>query len=233
MLISNMSVSHANEPIEVISMTTKEWPPYQMQIGKAQSGIAIDALRCVMQNLEQKYEVIFLPWGRAQKGVELGDYDAFFSASHNLKRDNYAVQSNTFIEQEWNFYLRKNSHIKPNIIDIKSTAKFASRQHSNTTHWLHQNQFMLAHQVESVDKLVELLYHNRIDAVMENSLLFESAVTRAGLTKDQFITVHNKSKPLGVYFGKLFLAKHPDFLDKFNQHTAKCAFPRNKKTTNK
>ncbi len=221
------SISQAGEPIPKLLISTKEWPPYQMQADQNQSGLAIDALSCVMNKLGQAYEVIFLPWGRAQKGVELGVYDAFFSASHNRMRDKYAIQSNTFIEQKWNFYLHINSYIKPNITDIKSTAIFGSRQHSNTTQWLSKNEFMIAHQTDSIDKLVSLLYHRRVDAIMENSLLFESAVARAGLDMSQFQIIQNKSKPLGVYFGKIFLAKYPDFLTKFNQHTEQCAFSRN------
>lgn len=224
LLLGSLIAAQANEQVPKLSISTKEWPPYQMESNDKQTGYAIDALNCVMTRLKQDYRVIFLPWGRAQKGVELGMYDAFFAASHNDKRDIYAVQSNTFIEQDWNFYLLKDSKIPSSPTEIKSTAVFASRQHSNTTHWLVENNFMIAHQTNSIDQLIKLLIHKRVDAIMENSLLFQSAVERAELDMDQFKRVHNKSKPLGVYFGKIFLAKYPEFITDFNEHTSACSF---------
>ena len=210
-----------------VVISTQEWPPYQFESTHSQSGFAIDALHCVMNHLNQKYRVIFLPWGRAQNGVAQGKYDGFFSASHNDIRDTYAVHSNTFIEQEWNFYLLKDTSISLTKKAILQQARFGSRKYANTTHWLHQNKYHVEHETTRVDELIKLLLSHKIDAIMENRLLFQDAIKRAHIPFSSFEVVKNIDKPLGVYFGRIFLQNHPQFLQQFNLHTEACRFKAN------
>ncbi|WP_179079035.1 ABC transporter substrate-binding protein [Shewanella sp. UCD-KL12] len=216
--------AQAREVHKEITITTQQWPPYQFESNRIQSGFAINALSCVMKRLNQDYRVIFLPWGRAQNGVAQGKYDGFFSASQNSTRDSYAVHSNTFIEQQWNFYLLKDTTISLDKQAIKQDAKFGSRKHANTTFWLKRNDFKVIYETTRVEELIKLLQAGKIDGIMENKLLFSDAVNRAHLSMSQFKVVPNISKPLGVYFGKIFLQSYPDFLNQFNAHTEACRF---------
>ncbi|QFU22906.1 transporter substrate-binding domain-containing protein [Shewanella sp. YLB-09] len=216
--------SLASEIDKVITISTQEWPPYQNESSFAQTGFAITALKCVMKRMKQKYRVIFIPWGRAQNGVAQGKYDGFFSASQNNIRDSYAVHSKTFIEQEWNFYLLKESSIPHTKQAIKQQAQFGSRKYANTTHWLLQHDYNVIHETTRVDELIKLLLAGKIDGIMENKLLFRDAINRAHMPISDFVVVPNIDKPLGVYFGKIFLKAYPDFLTQFNQHTDVCRF---------
>lgn len=207
-----------------ILISTQAWPPYQIESSYAQTGFAINALKCVMEKMGQKYRVIFLPWGRAQNGVAQGKYDGFFSASQNDKRDSYAVHSNTFIEQKWNFYLLKETSIALNKAAIKRNAQFGSRKHANTTYWLHKENYQVIHETTRIDELLKLLITGEIDAIMENKLLFKDAINRAHIPLSALKVVPNINKPLGVYFGKIFIAKYPDFIESFNLYTEACRF---------
>ncbi|WP_434939598.1 substrate-binding periplasmic protein [Shewanella sp. HL-SH8] len=209
---------------KVITITTQEWAPYQIEVGQKNDGYAIKALDCVMDKLQQPYKVIFLPWGRAQLEVKQGKYDGFFSASHNNERDGFAVLSNTFIAQQWNFYLLKNTAIPLNQDAIKSNAQFGARRHSNATFWLKEHNYNVIHQASTLDELIYLLEKNRIGAILENNLFFEAAAKRVNIPVSNFAVVPNLDRSLGVYFGKTFLKQYPDFLDKFNQHTESCRF---------
>lgn len=207
-----------------ITINTQEWPPYQISKDTSHRGHAIEALDCVMQKLNQPYKVIFLPWGRAQLEVKQGKKDAFFSASQNSTRDEYAVLSNTFIEQVWNFYLPSDTPIKLNNTDIKENALFGSRRHSNTSYWLKKNGYNIIYQTTTLEEMLPKLMKGRVGAMMENKLLFNDALRRADISIDEFQVVPNMSMPLGVYFGKHFIKEHPEFLYEFNQHTEECRF---------
>ncbi|UJF22301.1 substrate-binding periplasmic protein [Shewanella sp. OMA3-2] len=217
-------VAIAAEVDRVITIATQEWAPYQMEVGLQNDGYAIEALACVMDKLQQPYKVVFLPWGRAQLEVKQGKYDGFFSASQNSARDRYAVLSNTFIAQQWNFYLLKHTSIPLNKDAIKSNAQFGGRKHSNTTFWLQKNNYNVIHQASSLDELIHLLEKNRIGAILESDLFFEAAAKRVNIPLSDFSVVPNLDRSLGVYFGKIFLKQYPAFLDKFNQHTESCRF---------
>ncbi|QLE85517.1 transporter substrate-binding domain-containing protein [Shewanella sp. Scap07] len=208
----------------VITIATQAWPPYQIENGDKQYGYAIEALECVMTSIKQDYRVEFVPWGRAQSGTALGTYDGFFSASKHTGRDEYAILSDTFIEQKWSFYLHKDSTLATDLNTLQTKAVFGSRKHSNTLFWLQDNGFKNIHKFNHVDDLVKLLVNRRIDAIMENEILFNNALYHADVKSDTFIKVDNIEKPLGVYFGKRFLNQYPSFLGKFNQATQQCRF---------
>ncbi|MGZ9899926.1 hypothetical protein [Shewanella gaetbuli] len=214
----------AAAPIDkTITIATQEWAPYQSQ-DASQPNYALNALACVMNHLNQPYEVVFLPWGRAQLSVMNGLNDGFFSAAQNEQRDDYSEMSQPFIEQKWNFYLPKDTNIGLSKSAIKAKAIFGGRNHSNTTYWLKKHNYKVVYQANHLDELLPLLKLGRIDALMENELLFNTALETLGISKNKFHVVPHMDIPLGVYFGKSFLAQYPDFLPQFNQYTAKCAF---------
>ncbi len=214
---------------KLVTIATQEWAPYHSQERDAQGvahqgGFGLTALDCVMTKIDQAYRVIFLPWGRAQNSVKQGKYDGFFSASRNEWRDQFAVQSNTFIQQEWNFYYHNEYRIPTSVNGLKSDTLFGARIHSNSAHWLAKNKFKKVKIFPTINELVKLLDARRIDGVMENALLFEEQVRQSHLSMDAFVKRPNMRIDLGVYFGKTFLAKHPGFLARFNRHTEECRF---------
>lgn len=222
--VSGFATATDSEFPNHITIATQHWPPYQQEVNGIQTGFSIHALRCVMAKMKQRYKVVFVPWGRAQNGVKTGQYDAFFAASQNEWRDEFAVLSNTFIEQKWKFYLHKDSTLSTDIDSLKASAVFGTRIHSNTDHWLHKNEFQKIRQFGSIEQLVKLLSNKRIDAIMENALLFEEEVLKAGYTMSDFKVIENMDYNLGVYFSKRLLKKHPQFLSTFNKNTNACIY---------
>ncbi|BAJ03969.1 substrate-binding periplasmic protein [Shewanella violacea] len=215
----------ANDTIEgPLLIATQEWPPYQLQTNEGGKGHAINALKCVLDRLNQEYRLIFLPWGRAQKGVKTGRYHAFFSAAKNTTRDGYATFSTPFIQQDWDFYQLASSPLLRTEKNQFNHATFGSRPYSNTTHWLLENHYNVIHQSAEIEKLILLLQKGKIEAMMDNRLLFSQALDKLGIPAEVFSAIPNKSLPLGIYFGNKFVEKHPEFLPKFNQHTQGCQF---------
>ncbi len=57
---------------------------------------------------------------------------------------------------------------------------------------------------------------NRIDVVFGSNFAVEEDLKKMNALDEVKIT-KGLHKPMGVYFSKSYLAKHPDFLEKFNE----------------
>lgn len=220
-LLIALPVWSAKAP-EVVTLGTQHWPPYQVEQQNQLSGIAVDAVACVLKRMRQRYRFVVKPWQRVQNEVASGTLDGFFSASQNHKRDQFAIQSTPFIQQRWVFYLLKDSPILADVDSIKTQAKLAARQSSNAHNWLVSNGYQVGASPYDVEALIGMLYRKRVDAVMENSTVFEYHLNKSEFDFNDFNRVLNLEHNLGVYFGKLFIKKHPEFVERFNQQVAYC-----------
>lgn len=69
---------------------------------------------------------------------------------------------------------------------------------------------------------LKILSLGRIDVNLENDSNLKTAFKDTGLSPADFKTFVAKSKPVGVYFGKAFLQREPEFLDIFNISIKAC-----------
>ncbi|OUR95458.1 hypothetical protein A9Q84_16630 [Halobacteriovorax marinus] len=211
----------------VIRLGTQNWAPYHYFEDDKLVGVGVDALTCVLDKMGQKYEIKIQPWMRAQVNTEMGELDAFFSASHSKKRDKFAIHSKVFINQDWYFFYLKQRFSKITKKEIKNLHVVSARMNSNVLNWLDVNGFKSKGHNATADKLLLLLAKSRIKFYMENEEVFKHALKNTNLSMSSYGKVFNKSHHLGVYFGRKFLKKYPKFLDVFNSHTDGCSRIRN------
>lgn len=199
---------------ETIKLTTQEWKPYQTVVGGQVEGTAVKAVKCVLEKMGHKAEITVLPWVRAQKDVADGAANGFFAASKSADRDAYADMSAAFIPQVWKWYTANDK------VDVTAkTAKVGVLAGSSMEKWLDENAYAGTQKIQSADALVKMLQSGRIEAVLSNEIVFKEA---AGPAEASFKTVPHSDRPLGVYFGKTFLASHAGFLDAFNAQVKAC-----------
>lgn len=207
---------------EKIVLTTQVWAPYQTYENKLLGGFAVHVVQCVLEKMNQPYEIKVYPWKRAQKMVENGEAQGFFSASQNHVRDEYATISETIAAQKWNWYLLKESSFTPSDISFKKEAKVSAMLGSNMLTWLTKNEYRVMCKPVDTEKLLETLLMKRHDAVLANELVAEKTLAKMNLSSDRFKIYLNKDKPLGVYWSKKFLSTNPGFLEQFNKYTRTC-----------
>lgn len=209
---------------KLLKIASQEWPPYHYQnIDGKVVGKAVDVLECILNKMDQKYEITIYPWMRAQVNTKDGITDAFFSASHSKKRDRFAVHSKVFINQDWYFYfLKKEVQIK-NKSEVRDNFLVGARMNSNVKNWLLVNGYKVSGKYSTSKKMLDLLVKSRIKVYMENEEVFNASLKESNLSKKDFGRVFNKSHHLGVYFGKKFTTKYPSFLKEFNKNVNDCS----------
>ena len=188
------------------------------------SGVAVDVVRCSLQNMNISLKVVVLPWKRAERAVITDEVDGFFAASQNSVRDSFAVMSVTIAEQKWQWFILKNNRLAPHQPDFKANATVAGFIGSNMLYWLGQNTFNITSRPLDTQGLYKLLIRKRVDAVLANNYVMQAIMQDAAETPP--IKIYTlKDKPLSVYFSKYFTSKYPAFITDFNRHVRLCRLP--------
>lgn len=202
-------------------LATQQWPPYQTYNNNTLDGIAVRVVKCVLEKMNQPYEIKVYPWKRAQVMVERGKYHGFFAASKNEARDQYAVQSGVIAEQKWNWYVLNDSLLDPGDTSFKKKASVSARAGSNMRKWLEKNGYNIITEPKDTQSLFKILKVKRVDAVLGSELVAKDVIAKFNLS-DKIKIVLNRNKPLGVYFSKKFLSENPKFLEQFNRLIKEC-----------
>lgn len=202
---------------ETIKLTTQEWAPYQTVTGGQVDGLAVKAVKCVMEKMGNTAEIVVLPWARAQKDVQDGAAHGFFAASKAAERDQYADMSIAFIPQIWRWYTGNDKAVDVTNKGVKVGVQAGSAMEK----WLTDNGYAGIQKTQSADALVKMLQSGRVEAVLANEIVFKDAQATAGIADAFKSTVHS-DRPMGVYFSKTFLASHAGFMDAFNAQAKSC-----------
>ncbi len=222
------SINVCAEANMVVNLGSKvQWAPYHVDTPHGADGIAVRALACIMSRINQPFSIKKVPWKRAQEETRTGALNGFFSASKNEIRDGYATLSKVFLPQERIFYSLK-SNINVPLKDytlsyIHENILVSARYGSNALNSLKKGQYSIGSTPQTQNQLLSMLELGRVGAVLENSLVFPELVINRGSSMKNFHQVVQKTKNMGVYFGHLFLAKYPGFLDKFNGQVQPCS----------
>lgn len=187
-------------------------------------GVAVSVVQCALQALDQPYDIVVVPWARAQKMVQTNQADGFFSASKQDSRDEYAVFSEIIAEQKWQWYLLKDNPLNPEQVGFKNNALVGGFIGANMLSWLEKNEFKVAAKATNSEVLLQLLLRRRVDAILANNHVMDELI-RKSQAEDKIKYFVNKDKPLAVYFAKTFIDKHKDFLPAFNDKVRSCRTP--------
>lgn len=216
--LSALVVAPVEASAETIKLTTQEWKPYQTVVNGQVEGTAVKAVKCVIEKMGHKAEITVLPWVRAQKDVADGAANGFFAASKSADRDAFAEMSAPFIPQVWRWYTAADKSV-----DVTSkTAKAGVLAGSSMEKWLDENGYTGTQKIQSTDALLKMLQSGRIEAILANEIVFKESLGAAGIAESAFKSTQHSDRPLGVYFGKTFLASHAGFMDGFNAQVKAC-----------
>jgi len=212
----------AAEKQRSIKFATAIIPPYQfLHNGGALKGSSVRIVECVMTLLEQPFDINVFPWVRAQKLVEKGEFDAFFVASENDVRNQYAKLSDPLFDSSWIWFFPKTSTLDSSTDEFVRNASVGGVFGTNMHSWLKKD-FEHVVAKKEADELFELLAVDRLDVMLLTKPMFKDSIKRLGLNESDFKSVVAKKRPLGVYFGDQFLERNPELLTRFNQSIKRC-----------
>lgn len=184
----------------------------------------IPFVRCAMEKTDRSYEIVRVPWERAQRDTEAGLFDGFFMAAQNSKRDAYATRSKPFVNIEWLYVTRREAGFSP---DHLNHLQFAANLGSARLRWLEEQHELgkITKKINAVDtivQLVKMLTNGRIDVALMNNFDLEKAIKDLSIDPNEFKVFVNREKATALYFNKVFIDANAGFLDQFNAALTSC-----------
>ncbi|XZG70554.1 substrate-binding periplasmic protein [Chitinibacteraceae bacterium HSL-7] len=209
----------ANRPIRLM---TQQLEPYSVEVRGRQSGLALEVVRCALEQIKEPYVIQFVPWKRAQLLVATGEADGFFPATHNDRRDGLFTLSAPVAPLSWTWYTRTGTHIDPTTPAFKRYGTVGSYLGANMLTWLKDNGYNIVAVPESHGLLMRVLLAGRVDAVLAGDKAMETQLTRSG-NAGRVQARPLMAKPLGVYFSRDYLnTRDDDLLNRFNAAIPRC-----------
>ncbi|WP_163836848.1 substrate-binding periplasmic protein [Spartinivicinus ruber] len=215
-ILSITATSQQTQAFEKISILTDHRPPFEFKNDNGEIvGVAADKVKCILNAMNANFSLEITPWKRAQAETKEGNADAFFAASKNSSRDEYAVLTATIADQYWNWYLSKDSQLDPNDEGFKSKAITGSWSGSNSLKWLKKNGYNAKYNARTTEQLSKMLESKRMDAIFGSNFAIEADLKKLKIL-DKIKIVKGIHKPMGMYISKNYLSKNNGFLEKFN-----------------
>ncbi|UUY08546.1 hypothetical protein LRS11_00430 [Pseudomonas sp. J452] len=207
---------------EPVRLDTSFEEPYQLVVDGELGGLSVKVLECIFGHLQRPYQIQLTSLQRARLNVSREIADGFFSSAPNRQVDGYAVLSAPLLIEKWYWYALDPSLLNRPIWDKQ--LRIGSVLGSNSMSWIESRGIAVEQKVPRLEQLVELLQRGRINMLLADANAMGSAlelVRNKPVLHQRFV----RYSPLGVYFSRPFLQKHPDFLEAFNRQVESCAPP--------
>lgn len=221
LLLAVTSKAGAQLP-EPVRLDTSFEEPYQVVVDGELGGLSVKVLECIFANLQQPYEIQLTSLQRAKLNVSREIADGFFSSAPNRQVDGYAELSAPLLIEKWYWYALDPSLLNRPIWDKQ--LHIGSVLGSNSMIWLESRGIAVEQKVPRLEQLVEMLQHGRINMLLADANAMGSTLELVR-NKPELQQRFVRYSPLGVYFSRPFLQKHPDFLKAFNRQVESCAPP--------
>ncbi|MGH8355524.1 MAG: substrate-binding periplasmic protein, partial [Pseudomonas sp.] len=95
---------------ERLRMVADTWPPFT-DARLPNNGLASELVASALHRAGYSTEYVEVPWARALRGLELGDYDLIIGAWHEAERTRYGVFSEPYLVNRIRFLQRKGGKI--------------------------------------------------------------------------------------------------------------------------
>lgn len=217
------SVDAEDASLPVIRLSTNIAPPYQFEEGDTLKGIAVDRMDCILSRMGWRSKMHVVPWKRAQRDVETGQSDAYFSATHSDALDQHATLSDPLILEKWYWYATDKALLKWDT-EAKSKRLVGVILGANTENWVERQGFQYYRTFQDVRQLVGSLLLGRLEMFLADQRTLKEVL--AEWPESERAKIHSRFSrytPLGVYWSHKFLEAHHGFLKKFNREVVTCA----------
>ena len=180
-------------------------------------GTAVPPVKQALENSDLKYEWVFIEnYSLLLKAVRSNTIDGFFVATKNVERDKYARFSKPVFMDHYSWFILNNAPYELDSSDFKLNARIGAILKTNS----HRLTIRRGYQVygQPSELLAQQFISGTLDAVFATQASFGYELNTINFPKKKYTIVQDSERPFGIYISKKYLGRHPNTLDKINQH---------------
>jgi len=195
-----------------------DYPPYTYQENGLNQGIGYQAVAAIMADLQQPFSVQLVPhFGRAIVELQNGSVDGMFLATESAERNHNAEFSEAVLMIQWTWvWLKERTDLKPDSKSFRLRSQVAAQTNSNAFNWLKEHRYQVVAGTTDIRGLLNLLKFKRVDAILLPDLTVKALMTEQDVDKTLFSFQQELNLPFAIYINKVYLKKHPQFMQQLN-----------------
>ncbi|MGK8437539.1 substrate-binding periplasmic protein [Ectopseudomonas hydrolytica] len=162
---------------ESLRLVANPWPPFNDQKlpGK---GLASDLVEQALKRAGYSTSYVEVPWERAVRGLQRGDYDVLINAWYSLERTNYGYFSQPYLVNRLRFLQRKGDEIRfENLADLYPYSIAIIRGYAYSKEF-DNDPHLLKVGVGSFENAARMLHAGRVQLALEDELVARHLLAR-------------------------------------------------------
>ncbi|KPZ58469.1 MULTISPECIES: cellulose-binding family II protein [Pseudoalteromonas] len=179
---------------------------------------AVEQVECILHNMNMPFELQSLPWLRARREVKLGRLDGYFTTHLTSEMSQYGKLSSPIYLENWYWFTHPESVNK----DPKKL-RYGVVHGSYQANWFKTQNITSLLEVNSLEEIVNVLHHHRVDKVLLDLDDFNNAADNLGIDASVYQRSFYRYVPLGVFAANKLINTHASFLEKFDETIPQCA----------
>lgn len=205
----------AKEPLQFLM---PDYPPYTYQENGRNKGIGYEAVAAIMADLQLSFSVQLVPhFGRAIADLQQDNVDGFFLATESAERNKNTEFSEPVLMIQWSWvWLKQRTDLQPGSNSFKQKAVVSAQTNSNTYQWLKEQNYKVTAGTSDIRGLLNLLQFKRVEAILLPELTIKTLMAEQEIDTALFNFQQEVNLPFAIYINKVYLQKHPEFMQQLN-----------------
>ncbi|BED91197.1 hypothetical protein PspMM1_36650 [Pseudoalteromonas sp. MM1] len=179
---------------------------------------AVNQVQCILHNMNMPFELKSLSWLRARREVKLDRLDGYFTTHLTYEMSQHGKLSSPIYLENWYWFTHPNSiNVDPKKL------RYGVVRGSYQANWFKTQNITSLVEVNSLEEIVNVLHHHRVDKVLLDLDDFNNTADNLGIDASPYQRSFYRYVPLGVFAANKLINSHPSFLDKFDETIPQCA----------
>lgn len=186
-----------------LAIMTENWPPLNYVKEDLLVGPSVDIVHAIQEKLNDKNEIVVLPWKRAYNYTLTKKNNILFSMARSEKRENLFKWIGPIAEKRYSFFAKKNFKFKINSLDDARKFTIGVQQGAHAEDFLARKGFKNLQKANTATQYIQMLAKNRFDLMLDSHSTVTKLIKELAMNKNDFKEVFVVKKTfLYIVFNK-------------------------------